>query len=121
MDIKSYWKATLNQDEKSMKTFFSETAIIKWPNTNEVFNVDEFILANCKYPGSWEGEIVRIQELGELLITVTIIKSKSDSISLHAISFFKIKNDKIYELEEYFSDDNTPPEWRVELLKNNNN
>ena len=121
MDIESYWKATVNQDEKSMKTFFNEKAIIKWPNTNEVFDVDKFILANCKYPGSWKGEIIRIEDLGELIITVVKIKSKMDSISLHAISFFKIKNDKIYELEEYFSEDDTPPEWRVELFKNNNN
>lgn len=35
-----------------------------WHCTNECFNVEEFIRANCEYPGEWEGEVERIEKIG---------------------------------------------------------
>jgi hypothetical protein len=112
LNIEKYWKATLEQNEKEMKTFFHKDAVIRWHNTNEQFSVDEYILANCKYPGNWKGNIDRIEVVGDLIITVTKVLSSDEKISLHAISFIKIIDNKITSIDEYWSEDGEPPKWR---------
>ena len=55
MNIYDFWKAVLGQNENEIRKYFQNDAYINWHCTNERFNVDEFIIANCEYPGDWEG------------------------------------------------------------------
>ena len=54
MNIKEFWRAVLAQDEKEIRKYFSDKAYINWHCTNEHFNLDEYIVANCEYPGEWD-------------------------------------------------------------------
>ena len=73
-----------------MKKFFHENAFVEWHNTNEHFTAGEFIRANCEYPGEWDGEIERMEEIGDLLITVVHVFSPDKGLSFHATSFIQI-------------------------------
>ena len=42
MDVEQYWSAALAQEAETMRHFFRKDAIIRWPNTNEQFTVEEF-------------------------------------------------------------------------------
>lgn len=108
--ITEYWNCVANQDERKLKEYFHKDACIRWHNTNEEFSVQEFLRANCDYPGSWEGEIERIEEIGNTIITVTRVWT--DDISFHVTSFFEIEDDKIKKLDEYWGDDTEAPGWR---------
>lgn len=33
---------------------------INWHCTNECFNLDEFVIANCEYPGDWDSTVERV-------------------------------------------------------------
>ena len=55
MDIKAFWRAVLAQDEPEIRAYFAPDAYVNWHCTNEHFTVDEFITANCEYPGEWDG------------------------------------------------------------------
>lgn len=113
MNIYDYWKAVLKQDAASIKTYFSPDALIKWHNTNECFTVDEFIRANCEYPGQWDGEVERLEKTGDLIITVTHVYGTDQPASFHVTSFLKVLNGKILSLDEYWGDDGTAPQWRL--------
>ncbi len=113
MNISSYWKAVLDQDPGLMRTFFHEKATINWHNTNEQFNLNEFIEINCEYPGSWDGEVERMEMVGDIIVTVTKVWAKEGEISFHVTSFMKILQDKIQSIDEYWSEDGTAPEWRL--------
>ncbi len=113
IDIKEYWKYTIEQNAEKMKSFFDESAYINWHNTNEHFTVDDFINANCQYPDNWFGEINRIEELNDLIITVT--KVYNNDVSFHAVSFIRVKNDKIISIDEYWGADGEIPDWRINL------
>ena len=95
MNIQSYWRAVLQQQAEEIKTFFHEDAYVNWHNTNEHFTVSEFIRANCEYPGAWDGEIERLEEAGDLLITATHVYSRDRKLSFHVTSFIRIKDEKI--------------------------
>ena len=57
MDVRHFLKSVLAQDERIIRNYFHEDAYINWHCTNEHFNVDEFIIANCEYPGDWDGPV----------------------------------------------------------------
>lgn len=115
MDVERYWRAALAQNAQEMRPFFREDAVVRWPNTNEQFTVEEFLRANCEYPGSWDGRIERLEQTGSLLITAVHVYSRDKTVSCHVTSFFQIKEDRIAALEEYWGDDGPPPRWRQEM------
>ena len=113
LDIKKFWKAIAEQDAEKIRSYFNKTTTIRWHNTNEQFTLEEFIKANCEYPGKWEAEVERIEKIENLIITA--VKVFGNDTSVHATSFIKIEDDKIISMDEYWGDDGKPPQWRLDM------
>ena len=136
MNIQDFWNAVLKQNPERLRSFFADSAYINWHCSNERFTVEEYIRANCEYPGTWDGTIKRIEQIGDLMITA-VLAQKCTSVyifglqvcganlllhgtsgiradSFHVVSFIKLKDDKIISLDEYWGDDGAPPQWRLE-------
>lgn len=111
--INNFWRDVAKQDESALRAYFFESAFIRWHCTNEHFNVDEYLIANCEYPGNWSGQVERVEEIGNLLISVTRVWLTDEKTSFHVTSFFEFNEDKIVELNEYWGDDGNPPQWRI--------
>lgn len=112
MNVKEFWKSVLAQNEKEIRKYFHQEAYINWHCTNEQFNVDEFIIANCEYPGDWEGTVERVEVMNDLIITATLVYPKDRSASFHVTSFIRTINDRIISMDEYWADDGDAPQWR---------
>lgn len=115
MEIQQFWQDVLRQDEDAIRAYFHKDACIKWHCTNEEFSVDEFIKANCEYPGDWDGKVERIEKIDDLLITVTHVYPKDHASSFHVTSFIQLKDNLIQSLDEYWADDGEAPAWRKEM------
>lgn len=118
MDIKQlivqYWNDVAAQDAIKLKAYFLSDAVINWHNTNESFSVNDFIIANCEYPGDWCGHVERIEIIDDLVVSVTRVWKTSDGDSFHCVSFFKFKDYKIARIDEYWGDDGNAPQWRID-------
>ena len=114
MDLNQYWEAALKQNALDLAAFFSPDAVIRWHCTNEEFTVEEFIRANCDYPG-WDGTIKQIKKTPEGAVTAVRVYPADRSASYHVVSFFTLKNDRITALDEYWADDGEIPAWRREM------
>lgn len=114
MDVKKFWQAVLAQDEKKIRGYFHPEAYINWHCTNEHFSVDEYIVANCEYPGEWDGIVERVEVMDDLIITVTLVYPQNRSFSFHVTSFMKIADNKIMSIDEYWADDGNVPQWRLD-------
>jgi len=113
--VREFWREIAAQNEVSLRSYFSPDAIINWHNTKEQFAVDEFIMANCEYPGAWHGHVERIEVVcDDLVITVARVWAADGDSSYHAVSFFKFQGGKIVQLDEYWGDDGPPPQWRLD-------
>lgn len=112
MDIYKFWRDVLEQNADALREYFDKEAFINWHCTNERFSAEEFILVNCEYPGSWDGEVERVEKIGNLYITVTHVSSKDRTMSFHVTSFIRVLEDKITAVDEYWADDGTAPDWR---------
>lgn len=114
MDIKSFWAAILAQNESRIRAYFHPDGFINWHCTNEHFCVEEFIIANCQYPGEWDGEVERVERMNDLIVTAVRVYPKDRSASFHVTSFIRVKNDKIISMDEYWADDGSAPQWRLD-------
>ncbi len=112
--VVNFWKDVAGQNATKLIQYFSKEALIKWHNTNELFTVEEYITANCEYPGKWSGDIERIEGINDTIITVVRVYDLEEKISVHATSFIRFYGDKIIEVDEYWSDDGQPPQWRLD-------
>ncbi|ERT58964.1 hypothetical protein J2S72_001229 [Peptoniphilus koenoeneniae] len=115
MDIDRFFKTVLSQNAEELRKFFQKNAVIKWHCTNEVFTLDEYIKANCEYPGNWNGGIERIEENANTIILACRVFPRDNSESFHVVSFIHLKDDLIIEMDEYWSDDGIAPEWRKKM------
>lgn len=115
MNVKQFLSAVLAQDRDSIREYFSDNAYVNWHCTNEHFTVDEYIKANCDYPGDWDGEIERIEYLDNLIVTATRVFPRDQSASFHVVSFIRVDSGKILSLDEYWADDGDAPMWRQNL------
>lgn len=114
MGIQKFWKSVLDQDESAIRPYFHPDASVNWHCTNEHFNLDEYIVANCEYPGRWDGVVERVETVDNLIITVTRIYPKDRSMSFHVTSFIQTVDGKITAMDEYYADDGTAPQWRLD-------
>ncbi len=114
MDIEQFWADVLRQDAQAIRPYFHENAYVNWHCTNEHFTVEEFIRANCEYPGQWAGEIERKHCFGDLIVTAVRVYPKDRSQFFHVTSFIKLKDGKILSVDEYWGDDGAAPQWRLE-------
>lgn len=109
-----FWKDVADQNSNNLQSCFLPNASINWHNTNEQFSVEEYIRANCEYPGEWRGDVERIELVGNLGITASRVWLSDNSASFHVTSFFEFDGDKIISLNEYWGDDGVPPQWRLD-------
>ena len=116
MDIEGYWQAVLRQDADALRGCFCEDAVIRWHNSNEQFTRDEFVRANCEYPGEWAGSLERAEPLaGGGLVMAAHVFSPQNGLSFHVVSFVQLRGEQIAQLDEYWGDDGPAPQWRQEL------
>lgn len=114
MNIYKFWNDILEQNADAIRGYFDKNAYINWHCTNEQFNVDEFIIANCEYPGSWNGNVERVEIINDIFVTATHVYSQNQELSFHVTSFIKVVDDKITAMDEYWVDDGIPPKWRLD-------
>ncbi|MBL4930390.1 nuclear transport factor 2 family protein [Clostridium paridis] len=113
--IRLFWECINNADFDGLSKLLHDNAYIWLPNTKEVFKgKNKYIEFNKKYPGRWYVDIEKIYECGETIITVARIFTNENTLGLYVTSFFKLKDDLIEEITEYYSENDEPPKWRVE-------
>ena len=114
MDIQAFYHAVLVQDAQALRAFFHEDAWVNWPCTNEHFTLEEYIRANCEYPGDWDGELERATVSGTEIMACRVYP-RDRSASFHAVSFLQIRDGRIASMTEYWADDGPAPAWRQEM------
>ena len=112
-DAEGFIQAVASQNANALRGYFTPDAVICWHDSNEQFTVDEYIRANCEYPGDWGGEAQRVEKIEGGIVTVTKIFSKESSHLVTA--FIKLAKGRISRLDEYYSDSSEAPNWRKEM------
>lgn len=114
-DTKAFFRAVIEQNADALRSFFHPDAWVEWVCTNEHFAVEEYIRANCEYPGDWRGAIEKCVWTEDGCILAARVWPRDESASFHAVSFVRIADGQIISMKEYWSDDGAAPEWRKQM------
>jgi hypothetical protein len=115
--VTEFWNSMDNHDWETLRGFFHQNAKIAWPNTDEIFSVDEYIRINRMYPGLWQLRLEDVQMTERNIISIVLITSKDEILpkSFRAVAFFRFENGLIVNLTEYFAQDEKAPDWRENI------
>ncbi len=108
--IRDLWQAVAEQDEEKLTRFFTPDARILWPNTDESFDLEGYLRANCDYPGQWSGEVEKIAVDGSWSVARVW---PAEGTAARAVSFYQWRDGKIVQMTEYWGDIGPAPEWRI--------
>jgi hypothetical protein len=116
-DFHAFFKAVIRQDAAKLRTYFEPDAHIFWSNTNEEFTVEEYVRANCEYPGQWEGQVERVDEIKGYDQQIVFVAKvwNVEGYAARVVSFIQFgdtEDELIAMLDENWSDIGEPPEWR---------
>jgi arsenate reductase-like glutaredoxin family protein len=122
-DVHDFFDAVVNKNANKLRRYFEPDAEIFWSNTNERFTVDEYIRANCEYPGEWSGRVERFDVIdgGSWKDKKMVFAAKvwnAEGISARTVSFIDFGDTEgglIQLLDEYWSDIGEPPAWRKDM------
>ena len=115
MNVEQFFFDVVNQNRDALVNYFNDDALIYWHVSNEVFNVNEYIKVNCDYPGEWIGEIETVENTPDGYVLAARVYSPDKSQNYHVVSFVKVKDEKIFRLDEYWSTDEDSPSWRKQM------
>jgi len=115
--VYAFWDTMNKKKWEELAGFFDPSAVIRWPNTLEKWNVADYIKVNKEYPSVWTLEVEDVQMTERNIVSVVHIKSNKTPSGLRAVSFFRIDQGKIQSLKEYFADDGVVPAWRIALFQ----
>ncbi|MCL2375925.1 MAG: nuclear transport factor 2 family protein [Defluviitaleaceae bacterium] len=114
-DAIAFMKAVAAQDADALRDYFAKDAAINWHDSNECFTVEEYIRANCEYPGDWQANVIRAHKANDVTVFAAKVYN-SEGFAVHVVSFVTLdESGKIVRLDEYFSDCSEPPQWRKDM------
>jgi len=113
-DASAFVEAVGTQNAVALRSFFADNAVINWHDSNESFTPDEYVRANCEYPGDWRGTLERVEAIGNGMVIVAKVQD-NEGFAVCVVSFATLVDGKIIKLDEYYSDCGEPPQWRRDM------
>jgi ketosteroid isomerase-like protein len=111
--IDRFWKTMGTNDFRAVGELLHDDFVLDWPQTHERFRGRErFVAVNAHYPaaGLWRFTINRlVAGEGEGVSDVAV----TDGVRVdRAISFFELRDGRIWRLTEYWPEDGDATAWR---------
>lgn len=115
IDVREYWRLAFAKRVDDLRPFFRQDAAIRWHNTNEEFDVEEFLQVLSQCPGKWQGEFWRVAKTGDGMLTVLrVFPKKGDGPSYRVCAFFTFRKSRLAAIDFFWGDDLPAPEGHRE-------
>ena len=93
-DTAKFLKDVVTQNANDLPKHFTPNAVICWHCSNEQLTVDEYVRANCEYPGKWEGTVERTEKIedGMIIVSNIIPKLTTTIVKAYNIKVFVLQS-----------------------------
>ena len=115
-DPKKFLEAVVSKNEKAIRPYFADDAIICWHDSNEQLTLEEFIRANCEYPSDWTCEVERIEKIEKGFALTAQLDHAAEGFYVKYVGFIELNESRLVEkLDEWFVAIEEIPQWRKDM------
>lgn len=116
--VERYWQAMNTNDWIATSALLHDDFLLEYPQSGERFRGRKnFVALNGDYPaaGPWSFSVQRIVA-GEQQ-AVSDVTVSAPSVTARVISFFELRDGKIWRVMEYWPDDFEAAAWRASMAE----
>jgi ketosteroid isomerase-like protein len=116
--IEQYWQTMNTNDFRAVGDLLHDDFVLDYPQSGERLRGRERnALFNETYPspGPWSFHVERLLVGDDTAVTDVVVRGAE--VEARAISFFEIRDDRIWRITEYWPDPFEAPEWRAHLVE----
>jgi predicted SnoaL-like aldol condensation-catalyzing enzyme len=90
--------------------------VCEWPQSQErIRGRENFVALNANYPGCWAAEVQRVIAQGDQ--AASEVKLTWEEQSVVVVSFYDIRDGKIYHEIDYWPEPYAAPDWRAQWVE----
>jgi ketosteroid isomerase-like protein len=115
--VEELWRRIEARDWEGAAELVADDAVIEWPHSRERLHGKNYIEVNRIYPEGWSIEVLRVLELGD--VVVSEVRVPHDSSEFWVSSIFEVQDGQIVRGREYWVESPTHdvPQWRAHLVE----
>lgn len=116
--VERYWQAMNTNDWRAASELLHDEYLLDYPQSGERFRGhDHFIALNADYPaaGPWRFTVHRI--VADEQAAVSDVSVTAPSVTARVVSFFELRDGKIWRVTEYWPDPFEAAAWRARLAE----
>jgi hypothetical protein len=116
--VRKFWTLMMSNDFRSVGSVLADDFVLDWPQSNErIRGRDNFAAMNEEYPanGRWEFTVNRV--VGNDIEAVSDVSVTDGVQKARAISFFAVRNERIWKMVEFWPEPFPAPDNRKHLVE----
>ena len=116
--VEQFWQTMNTNDWQAAARLFDDDFVLEWPQSGErVRGRDNFVAINASYPaaGAWSFTLHRLVADEESAVSDVSVSdtARRDRV----ISFFRMRNGRIWRVVEYWPDPFEAAPWRAQWVE----
>jgi len=116
--VERYWQTMNRNDFRAVGDLLHDDFVLDYPQSGERLRGRERnALLNDEYPspGPWSFVVERLLTGDDM--AVSDVQVRGAEVEARAISFFEIRDDRIWRITEYWPEPFEAPAWRAEWVE----
>lgn len=110
------WQRLGRFDFAGAGTLLHDDFVCEWPQSQErIRGRENFVALNANYPGRWLAEVQRVIVEGDQVVSEVVLKWEAQTVCV--VSFFEIRDGRIYREVDYWPEAYAAPAWRAQWVE----
>ncbi len=111
--VHSLWSLFEARNWEAARRLFADGASLNWHTSGErMLNADAIIRVNAAYPQGWRIRVVEVSALRDGRVH-SVVEVSHPPARFFANSLFRFEQERIAQVDEYWSTFEAPPAWRT--------
>ena len=114
--VTELWQRMGRFDFAGAGELLHDAYVCEWPQSKErIRGRENFVALNSNYPGRWKAEVKRVIVEGAEAASEVILTYEDQTVIV--VSFYEIRDSKIYREVDYWPESYAAPEWRRQWVE----
>jgi ketosteroid isomerase-like protein len=110
------WRRMGHFDFEGAGELLHDDYVCEWPQSRErIRGRDNFVALNANYPGRWTDEVKRVIVESDQVVSEVMLTWENRTVMV--MSFYEIRDGKIYREADYWPEPYAAPEWRAQWVE----